>query len=210
MSAKELKSALLRQVGDRLVPLGFEARSREQAFVRAISGGRATCHLAFIDHPDDVDVVCDVAVRFDALEDLVNASNRLLSTKEKSRTHSLGAELGNLAGVGQKRWTLRPAADIAEVAAEIVAAFRAIGVPYLERASTLEGAYELLTAAGKAAWIHSPMHAARSKRVVGLAKLLGKQDEIARYVEQCERLLEDLGDPGIADFRRFVSSISSD
>jgi hypothetical protein len=95
---KDIERALLVAVGARIAANGFESKLISQSFLRRFPAGRASLHLAFIKHPREFDVVADVAVRFDELEDLVNANNALLSKKEKGQTYSLGAELGNIAG----------------------------------------------------------------------------------------------------------------
>ena len=88
---KNIQRALLEAVGVRVVGLGFDSKASGQSFLRSIPGGRTSLHLAFIEHPRDFDVVADVAVRFDLLEALVNASNSLLSKREQGQTYSLGA-----------------------------------------------------------------------------------------------------------------------
>lgn len=205
---RDIQRVLLDEVGQRLVKFGFGAKASEQSFIRAMPTGKVAFHLAFIEHPQDFEVVADVAVRFEELEGLVNRDNRLLSKKDKGRTYSLGAELGNLAGTGQMRWQVTSVADVIETADRIVDAFRRIGIPYLDRATTMEGAYELLTAAGRDAWLHCPIHAARAKRVVGLAKLLKRNNELAARVEENTRFLEGIKDAGLQDFLNFAANIA--
>lgn len=201
---KDIQRALLEAVGIRVVALGFDGKAAEQSFLRRIPGGRASLHLAFIKHPKDFDVVADVAVRFDQLEDLVNATNSLLSKREKGQTYSLGAEIGNLSGDGQRRWSVASLADVETVADQVVTSFKEVGLPYLERASTLEGALQLLTSPGRDAWLHSPIHASRLKRVVGLVKVMGREDELEARAREGALLLEEINDPGLLDFKRFV------
>lgn len=204
---KELQSAFLETVAQRVAEYGFKYKAAEQACLRPIPCGRACLHLAFIKHSQDFDVVADVAVRFDQLEDLVNANNSLLSKKEKRQTYSLGAELGNIAGEGQKRWGLASFAELERVAGQLVDSFKVIGLPYLDRASTLEGAYQLLTSPGRDAWLHSPIHSSRAKRIVGLAKIMGRGDELALKAGETAQMLRDLKDPGLPDFNRFVATL---
>lgn len=201
---KDIQRALLEAVGVRVVALGFDGKAVGQSFLRRISGGRASLHLAFIEHPKDFDVVADVAVRFDQLEDLVNATNSLLSKREKGQTYSLGAEIGNISGDGQRRWSVASLADVDTVADQVVTSFKEVGLPYLDRASTLEGALRLLTSPGRDAWLHSPIHASRVKRVVGLVKVMGRVDELEARAREGALLLEEIKDPGLLDFKRFV------
>jgi hypothetical protein len=201
---KELQDAFLSAVAQRVIEIGFIYRAAEQAFLRSIPGGRACLHLALIKHRTDFDAVADVAVRFDQLEDLINASNSLLSKREKGQTYSLGAEIGNISGDGQRRWSVASLADVETVADQVVTSFKEVGLPYLDRASTLEGALRLLTSPGRDAWLHSPIHASRLKRVVGLVKVMGRVDELEARAREGALLLEEIKDPGLLDFKRFV------
>lgn len=204
---KDVKRALLEAVGARVAALGFDGRATGQSFLRRIPVGRASLHLAFIQHPKDFDLVADVAVRFDQLEDLVNSTNSLLSKREKEQTYSLGAELGNLSGKGQRRWPVASLADVDVVADQVVTCFREVGLPYLDIAMTLDGAYNLLTSPGRNAWLHSPIHASRAKRVVGLAKIMGRFEELEARAREGALLLEAMRDPGLLDYRNFVARL---
>ena len=207
---KELRRALLEAVGVRVGELGYKYKPKQQAYWRPFSQGRSSLHLAFIDHRDDFDVVADVAVRFDELEVMINANNTMLSKAEKLQTYSLGAELGNISGQGQMRWNVTSSADLEPVADRLVAAFKEIGIPYLNSASTLEGAYELLTIPGRSAALHSPIHLSRAKHIVALAKLLGRMDELSARARESVELLEGTKDAGLQDFKRFVASLDAE
>jgi hypothetical protein len=207
---KSVQRAILQAVGRRVASDGFEVKPTEQSFLRRFRGGRASLHLAFVEHAHDFDVVADVAVRLDELEKLVYGSSTLLTKREKEQTYSLGAELGNISGEGQRRWQVTDAADTEQVADDIVASFREVGRPYLEAASSLEGAYRLLASPGRGAWLHSPIHASRAKRVVGLAKLLARpEDELRARVSENIQLLEALADPSLQDLKRFLAIIGA-
>ena len=204
---KEVQRALLNAVGQRIAASGFGSTPVGQSFLRRTPLGRDTFHLSFIRHTHDFDVVADVAIRIDDLEDLVNVDDPMLSKKEKKQTCSLGAELGNISGQGRQRWTLASSDDVVPVADGIMASFNSIGLPYLDQASTMEGAYRLLTSPGRGAWLHSPIHASRAKRVIGLAKIMGRADELAQRADENVQFLEGLNDPQLPGFRRFLDRL---
>lgn len=79
-------------------------------------------HLAYINHVNDFDVVVDVAVEH---------------LRGKQRICMLGAELGNIVGTGQHRWSVETASDVAGVAKEVVSLFGEVGLPFLNRFSSL-------------------------------------------------------------------------
>jgi hypothetical protein len=132
---RALREKLLQEIGAQLKPEGF--RKSEQTFGKDFDGGRLFFHLAFIPHAADFDVTADVAVRHEAVEHARHADNRLISDREKKKTATVGAELGNLLGTGQHRWTVRDEQDIPLVVTSILKMFRHIGCPFLERYSSL-------------------------------------------------------------------------
>lgn len=200
---RELRKALLNAIGSRIREFGFEPNPAKQSFKRQFPGGESRFHLAFIDHGSDFDITADVAVRFNALEEMVNKYEGFISERERKQTCSLGAELGNIAGTGQMRWRVATVGDLDSAATGIVEAFEKIGVPYLQSASTMQSAYELLSSPGKA-WLHNPLPLTRAKRVVALAKLLGKDEDVPLRIAENMALLESDRTKGSAEFRRFL------
>jgi hypothetical protein len=71
----------------------------------------------------------------------------------------------------------------------------------------LQGAFDLLTAPGRAAWLHSPIHSARAKRIVTLATLIGEANDLNRLIEENTRMLEELQHFGLQDFKRFAARL---
>jgi hypothetical protein len=179
-----------------------------QEFRREIDGGRSVVHLSFIEHQEDVDITVDVAIRFHAVEDLVNHFQTLLSDKEKSETHTLGSELGNLERGEPFRLTLANKDDVSRVAEEVVRKFMAIGMPYLEQYSRPEAAYSLLARDDREAWIHSPIHAERAKRACALLFVIGKRAEAHSLGVQKLSFLNSVNDPSSAAFSRFLDELA--
>lgn len=210
----EMKSALrewerdvLRRTGMRLAGFGFSARPRGQSFLRAIDGGQASVHLSFIEHEHDFDVTADVAIRFDAVEDLVNRSNVLLSRREKASTFTMGAELGNLERGEPFRVTVAEDGDVEPAVERLVKKIETVGLPYLEKYSDLEAAYEVLSRDDRDGWIHSPIHAGRARRACALLVVMGRQSEVQALGRQKLSYLESVSDPGAALFSRFLAEL---
>ncbi|MDX3905813.1 MAG: hypothetical protein QHC78_09010 [Pigmentiphaga sp.] len=203
---RQHQQQLLQAVAAGVTPHGFTPQPKEQSFVRPFPEGRQEFHLGFIEHEADFDVTADVAIRFERLEELVNADNKLLSKKEKAATASLGIELGNLVQGAQFRWTVAGEPDVAKVAASLIEWFAQHALPYFERYSDLAAAYDLLAPADRSAWGHHPLHGSRAKRVLGLAALLGRDDLQAVAARQ-EQYLQELKDFGLADFKRFADRV---
>ena len=206
---RDLERELLRETGKRLVRFGFSSRPKGQTFQRTIEDGLAAVHLSFIEHESDVDVTADVAIRFDAVEDLVHRSNKLLTKKEKAATFTLGVELGNLERGKPYRVTVADGIDIGRAAEDLVAKIESVGMPYLEQHSHPEAAFDLLARDDREAWIHSPIHAERAKRACALLAVMCRHSEIEALGQKKLSFLESVGDPGLAVFSRFLAELDS-
>ena len=203
---KEIRGALHQALSNRLEPLGFKYKASEHRHIRPTALGRESFHIVYL-YYDHLCVTANVAVRFDELEDLLNATRSWLSPIERRRTYSPGAELGKIAGIGYLRWDVPSLNEIERVADDVVASFRSNGLPYLERVSSLESAYQLLARPGRDAWLHGPLLWDRAQRLVGLALLTGRQQELPRIVDDCVRMLEELKDPNLKDFLGFLDKM---
>lgn len=204
---KALEEQLLYELSFGLAKHGFKRKARDQSFYKPTAFGRVAFHISFVKHKYDFDVTADVAIRVDELEDLINEFNDRLTKAEKRQTFTIGAELGNIADGREKRWTVTNASDILEVAASILSAFETVGLPYLEKYSSLEAILEVLSKNDRLGWLHSPIHGARCERAVGLAFLLGKNDELDELVTRNEIFLRENNDFGLESFKRFVKAL---
>jgi hypothetical protein len=203
---KEMQKNLLSRVGERLAKFGFKAKPAEQAFVRIFLGGKQSFHLAFIEHATDFDVTADIAIRFDALEDLINATNSFLSKKLKANTYSIGCELGNLALGEQHRWSVISTTDVDVVASNVVNFFERYGLPYFEKYSTLESVFNLICPNPEKPSLHSPLLDQRAKSAVGLALLLNRSEEIPKLIADYESQMRVIYPPGLQGFIDFVAT----
>jgi hypothetical protein len=207
VALRELERNLLREIGRRLVRLGFSSKPKGQTFYRDIDGGRVAVHVSFIEHVADVDVTTDVAIRFDSVEDLIHRSDKLISPREKAQTFTLGAELGNLERRDPFRLTLTTHSDVLDIAEGTIEKLESVGLPYIERYSRPEAAYDLLSKDDRTVWMHSPIHAERAKRACALLVIMGRQSEIANLAAQKQAFLQSINDPGAAAFARFLTEL---
>jgi hypothetical protein len=208
MKLREAQAALLSELGRRLAPNGFRARPVAQTFTRSNKHGRHAVHLTFIDHDTDFDLTCDVAVRFDQVEDIVHSLNPLMSKADKARTYSLGAELGNIARGEPFRWTVSSSADIAKVAELVEHSLIETGFPYLETFGDPEKALAVFSRDDRNAWLHSPIHAERAKRALALLAVLRRKQEIGELGRAKVDFLTSINDPASAIVRHFVVTLS--
>ena len=201
---REIENGLLVALATRVQPQGFVLRRSHQDYVKSTSSGRWVLHVAFIEHDDDFDVTADVALRLDAVQDLVHRDNPDLSQKEKRETATAGAELGNIADGRQERWTVADITSVDPVADAIYRTFVGFGLPYLERLSDPRQLLDELATNDRRSWLHAPFHGWRNKTAVALALILSDRQRADELARAGERFLRDRGDPGLTDFQRFV------
>jgi len=184
-----LKELLLEQVGRQLVQYGFSRRPRFQEFSKKTAFGRLGFHLSFIKHREDFDVKADVAIRFDEVEELVNTAKASLSSAERRNTYSLGADLENITGEGDKRWIITRLADVEPAAESIADSFRSVGIPYFEEYSDVERVLQTLSSDAERDWVHSPIRGERAMRAIALAFVLGDRKRFSAISGAKTRLL---------------------
>jgi hypothetical protein len=163
--------------------------------------------VAFITHSQDFDVTADVAIRIDALEEMVNASNKHLPKKLKANTYSIGCELGNLVHGEQHRWCVESADDLENVANSVADYFIQYALPYFEKYSNLTEAFNLIALHPETPSIHAPFLDRRAKMAVGLAILLGKRNELSTLVHEYEKQLSIIYPHGLQGFKEFVEQV---
>jgi len=204
---KVAEGTLLEQVGKRLAAFGFKPKPVGQSFYRDVPGGRWAFHLSFIRHEADIDVTADVAIRLDAIEQVVNQCEAGLTEADKRRSTTLGAELGNLTRKQPLRWTVALLDDVPLVAERIVEAFEKIGLPYLSSHSDVESAYRLLASAAPEDRVHSPILGARCMRAIAAAHVLGRGSDLSQLARRCEAQLATEEDLYLSDFRALTESL---
>jgi hypothetical protein len=203
---KKRQKLLLASLDKLMAVSDFARRSgRGQSYFRAFALGVEAFHLSFVEHESDFDVIADIAIRFDRLEELVACESGTPSASRRARAFTMGAELGNIRDGRQHRWTVSSENDVDLVAHGIYDMFVLVGLPYLERFSTMDAAYSVLRGDDRDSWLHSPVHSKRAIRAVGLAFLLDLHEQIDDLIEKKAELLGD--DPGGVSFARFASAI---
>lgn len=160
MTLKPLRAALLTRLAELLMPQGY--RKREQSFHKESGPVRLSFHVAFINHAQDFDVTADVAVRHHAIEE------RLGSGKDLT---TIGAELGNIAGVGQHRWRVAAEEDLEPVTHSILEYFHQHGEPFLARFSDPTELLRVLDQESHEARLICPIPDRRKRVVESLRKL---------------------------------------
>ena len=160
MRLKQLQQSILERLAEMLAPTGF--RKIASSFWKESGPARLVLHLSFIGHAADVDVTADVAVRHHQVEEVLNAE-RQLTIHEERQTATVGAELGNLAGLGQHRWTVAARTDVDPVCSDIRDWFQRIGDPFLRRFSSAEETLRVLETDGEEAGLICPIPATRGR-----------------------------------------------
>jgi hypothetical protein len=205
-SIKQLQDGLLHDLAPPLATHGFMHRLRSQSYYKDNHSGKSAFHVSFIKHRGDVDLTADVAIRIEALEELVNADDAGISAKDSKATFSIGAELGNLSDGKPQRWTLVTPDDVPSVVPSIVAAFESIGLPFLSRYADPKAALELLVRNDTQSRRVSPIAVLRWKQIVGLALLLG-DSRLDHLIDSGTKYLQERRDPQLEGFLAFVKGV---
>jgi hypothetical protein len=201
-----LQRELLKRVGEEVQHYGFSLRSGRE-FMRQFPGGRTSFGLHFIKHENDVDITAHIAIRFDDVEELVNAGDQLLSNAEKRDTYTLGAELGNISGVGQKRWTIVSEEDLGAVADDIVRMFVDVAVPYADEFEDRQRTLQVLSGDGPESWLHNPFHSARAMRAVAMSMLIEGEEAAKSCASAKMAFMRARQEPDTAFFEAFVERV---
>jgi hypothetical protein len=156
MTLALLHEALIAGLASHMRGWGFVKSTR--SFRRRDGDRQWSLHLAFINHVNDFDVVADVAV-----EHLLN----------KQRICIVGAELGNIIGTGQRRWSVGDLPHAQAAADGVHQLFITAGVPFLQRFSELSQILNTLRADQKTARLICPFvkdHVAEADAIESRAK----------------------------------------
>ena len=144
---------------DALIPrmTGWKFVSRERHFVkRHAEGVLWIMHLAFINHADDFDAVVDVAIDF---------------VQGNESVCVVGAQLGNIAGIGQTRFKAGGPQDIPDVVQGILDEFQTVGIPFLDKYSDAAKVLSVLKQGGREASLISPLNALHAQKIAALEQL---------------------------------------
>ncbi len=181
------RKALFDELGSRLAPLGFVPRYSMQAFRRRYPWGRDSIHLAFIQGGSRLQSAVDVAIRFDAVEKLIDPFRPWLTDRAKRDMFTIGAELGNVAGTGYR--TFEVGEDIGRTADEMMVLIGAVGLPYLQELADPEAAFDVLVRDDRVGRLHSPMADHRAFAACALLVVLGRGHELPDLVAKKLQIL---------------------
>lgn len=151
MKLKPLHDHLIEKLKQELPEWRFS--SKERHFRKSKDGNNLYIHLSFINHTDDFDLVVDVGVEF---------------LHNKSRTCVIGAELGNIEGVGQNRHHINSVASAANAALSAKEQLLKVGFPFFQEYSTASAVLSTLKAGGEKARLISPFINLHAEQILAL------------------------------------------
>ena len=156
---------------------GFVKRSYGQSIRKPIENGMVSIHFSFINHEDNFDITVDVGIRFNELEHMKNEDVTYLTTKEKSNTFTIGAELGNMCIGQQKRWRVYSIDDIDLVTSSMYEDIKNVLFPFIEKYSSRENAFDLCKKDDLEANLYCAFDDERAINAVAFAIILNKEDQ---------------------------------
>lgn len=193
---KPLYNLLLSTFAEKLALHGFVYnKARKACYEKFFDNGRHGIFLSSVYHVDDFDVVMDIAIHFENLESLIKSEvAEYLAKKGKNfKRYSIGIELGNYLGTGQKRWHIESEQDVMLVAEDLYANFVEYAIPYFEKYSNLKNAFELILDNQGKGSSHCVFNEARCTNHLAMAMLLGfNQAEINKIIDDDTQYLSSL------------------
>lgn len=206
---KELQKLVLESIGEKVKDLGFRKNIARQSFYRKLPFGKYSLHIAFIPHESDFDVTADVAIRFDALENLISDNDVVAfpTSDEKKNSFSIGSQLGHIIGKGQLRWTISDKSSVEQRANEIVETFVAIGIPFLEKYSDLNLVFLNLARNSEQAKLLNPLPDSRAKNAIALAYLRGSKMDFDLVFERMMSYLSQHPNSDVQSFALFADKL---
>jgi hypothetical protein len=195
------KRELLNTLGARIVWLGFKPRVSGQSFDSSSSEGKSVLHVSFIPHSTDLELTLDVAIRANAIEDLVNEFDAKLNPAEKRQSMTLGAEIGNLSQGRPLRWTITDLSDIPAVSKQMTGWFERVGLPFFRAYSDRPAIHGVLVGSSSSDTLLCPILGPRSMRAIASAYLLGKTSDLEALMSRIEARLVEKQDLYLDDFR---------
>ena len=123
----------------------FRFVKSRRAFQRRLDAQVHSIHFGYIKQTDSFDLTCDVGVRFNEVEDLLNRNREYLTDRERKQTFTIGAELGNLRQGSQMRWTIAAVEDALLIATEVADEVTRTAVPFFEQFSDVSAVAKALS-----------------------------------------------------------------
>jgi hypothetical protein len=157
MKLSEMHSAFLDEMRDLLPDWRFVASARH--FKRTIDSVNWFLHVAWVNHVEDFDVIGNVAVEF---------------MEGRKRVVIVGAQLGNIAGVGQTRHGVSCLETTKSAARSLVEEFDRIGLPFLQRFSSPRLILDTLEGGGEEALLISPFRDQHQSQIQALRSMLSR------------------------------------
>jgi hypothetical protein len=129
----------------------------QRHFIQKIKNTIKYIHLSFINHQDDFDVTVDFAVEH---------------THKNERVCIVGAELGNIIGTGQYRWSINQNTDINNTSNLIIQKINEVGIPFINKYSNLNEILSRLKSNKEEALLISPIIEQHTDQIAKIEKMI--------------------------------------
>jgi hypothetical protein len=200
---------LLLGLADQIGGFGFNPKVLGQSFRQIVPSGKWEFHISFIAHKTDFDLTADVAVRVNAIEDVVNEYDTKLTAAEKRKSMTLGGELGNISEGAPRRWTVSSVEDIPAVCDGVIEALQRIGLPFLKDHSDAAAAHRVLVSSKQPDLLLAPVLGPRYMRAIASAYVTGNIGEVDDLSRRYEAELSETEDLYLQDFRSLARGLLS-
>ncbi len=154
--ATQLAEALLAQLDTELGAMGFKRRRRDYTYRREAGPARHYIHFTIVKYGVAAQVSVDVAVRQHAIEEGIPPHPNVSPKIARDRA-TVGVELGNWTGAGWRSWNLAVPEDVVPVMRALMTEIGHVGLPFLERFSSVAEVHRVLAKGGTEAQLICPL-----------------------------------------------------
>lgn len=118
--------------------IGYRYLKSQRAFRKKMRDQTWSIHFAFLNYGNHLQVTCDVAIRFNCVEDILNESQPHLSAREKKGTFTIGCLLHNWSDEAKFIWRVDRVESVPRVVSEIYRDTETAAIEFFERFGNME------------------------------------------------------------------------
>ena len=167
-------------------------------------------HLAVVKYPDEVFVTCDIGLRHDVIEEMVNRNNSLITEKEKRGTFTVGWTFRDDSEGAPKTRKITEEQDAETVGTFIAGHVMDAAHSFYTKFEDLKYVYDNANKDDSASGRIQMAPLGRAQRAVACAIILGKPpDELTEVIERKRVYLSESHAVYLKHFNIFLSNLPS-
>jgi hypothetical protein len=201
MTDKEIKGEIIEIFFTRLREIGFDKFKKSEGF-KSFEGGSFSADIHFWKKFGLLEFSCNIAARLDVLEDLINDFKFEVLNQKKTKSYTIGGNIGNIKNGVFYTWSVYNSSEIEENVTEMLGLFDLVAVPFFERYTTAQVIYDGLTVY-KTGNLMTFCMEDWFMRVLALTYILNRHDLFVLQITNLEKKLVQNPQADLDEFRTF-------